>query len=112
MRQTVYIWLDDIREPPNPDWIWVKTTGEAYSYIYNRMHHHYSLVVSLDHDLGEKANTGYDLLNWIERDIRSGLYNSKFDIVFNIHSANPVGVENMRRAINSIYKYLGEQNGE
>lgn len=69
-----------------------------------------SIVLSLDHDLGEISpgvpmQTGYDLLTQIEKRIA---VDPDFtpDIVFYVHSANPVGRSNMVQAIEAIYKLV------
>ncbi len=63
------------------------------------------IVLSLDHDLGDDEPTGYDLLNWIEKDIATE-ENFYPDILFYMHSANPVGRMNMQMAIRAIKKLL------
>lgn len=49
--------------------------------------------MSLDHDMGIGQDTGYDLLDWMER----------FDIWpkgrIDIHSANPVGAQRMNQVL-------------
>lgn len=107
---SVFIFLDDIRQPPSDSWVVVRTTPEAYETIRRLTKMGITMVVSLDHDLGEDKEgqalpSGYDLLNWLEKDIAT---DERFrpDIVFQIHSANPVGRDNMARAIKAINKRL------
>jgi len=93
------LWLDDIR--PNPDgWIWVKNADELFENVFNDEG---NLVteISFDHDLGENEFTGYEILNIIESMIHMGDWKTAIPI-FHIHSANPVGRQNMQRAIDSI----------
>lgn len=101
----VFIFLDDVREPPSDQWIVVRTAEKAYEAVRHYYLEGKELVLSLDHDLGEDIPTGYDLLNWFEKDI---VTDSAFrpNISFMIHSANPVGRENMARAINVIRQFL------
>lgn len=101
----VFIFLDDIRQPPSDSWVVVRTTPEAYETIRRLTKMKVTMVVSLDHDLGEDTETGYDLLNWLEKDIATD-ESFRPDIVFQIHSANPVGRDNMARAIRAINKRL------
>ena len=61
-------------------------------------------VVSLDHDLGDAEEyTGYDILCAIERQIAKGGYWIALP-EFRVHTAIPVGRENMVRAIEAIKK--------
>ena len=102
---TVHIFLDDIRDPPDDKWIIARNAMFAYHVIEMSYQLNRKIVISLDHDLGEGISTGYDLLNWIEENIA---LNEDFrpEIAFLIHSANPVGRDNMARAIKAIEKML------
>ena len=102
------IFLDDIRDPPNKEWMVARTATHAYYTILGACQWGEKIILSLDHDLGGGTPTGYDLLNWIERDIQKGDLHPK--IFFEIHSANPVGRDNMKRAIREIEKLLDENN--
>lgn len=59
-------------------------------------------LISFDHDLGEPENgTGYDVAKWIEEMAHT---DPSFMVPeWAIHSANPVGRENIRRAMWSAY---------
>jgi len=88
------LWLDDVR--PAPDgYIWALSVTTAKNDIlrYERMGEPLELL-NIDHDAGEYAQYGGDyikLLDWLEETGRN------YPIC--IHSANPVGVANMRRII-------------
>lgn len=101
------IFLDDVRMPPSLHWDVARTAERAYELIREASSMDRPIMVSLDHDLGEDMATGYDLLNWLEKDI---VTDEKFRpvLVFRIHSANPVGRDNMARAIKSIEDMLGD----
>src|SRR5690348_2081796 len=52
-RETMKIWVDDIRTPPDNTWIWAKTSHEAI--VLLTLSHVNDLdieAMSLDHDLG------------------------------------------------------------
>jgi hypothetical protein len=105
------LWIDDIRPAPE-GYIWCKSVNEAKNTIVDPnakfadqfrkgLEPDYSLyigLIDLDHDAGEYASDGGDyikLLDWLE-----WLYDGKGTYTeFHIHSANPVGVANMRRII-------------
>ena len=88
------LWIDDVR--PAPDgYIWALSVTTAKNDIlrYERMGKPLELL-DIDHDAGEYAQYGGDyikLLDWLEETGRN--YHIR------IHSANPVGVANMRRII-------------
>ena len=119
------IWLDDLR--PAPDgYVWCKSVYDAIGciwafekamftlkweydtadmpifskYVMNRsallekMEEYRIELIDVDHDLGDYAADGGDgvkLLDWLEETGRN--------YPIRIHSANPVGVANMRRII-------------
>lgn len=101
----VCIFLDDVRNPPNDKWIVTRTAGAAYQAVLENYKAGKTIILSLDHDLGEDIPTGYDLLNWLEKDIVTDA-SFRPDIGFLIHSANPVGKDNMARAIKAIGQLL------
>ncbi len=108
----VYLWLDDIRDPK--DWIncgdrlrnrviWCHSVNEAirtYCTWGNDLNDEDVRLVgiSLDHDAGDYASEGGDyikFLDWLEEH-----YPCDFSkITWEIHSMNPVGIENMERII-------------
>src|SRR5262245_26305764 len=110
------VWLDDIRPAP-PGWIRTKTVQETITYLALGE----VTELSLDHDLGENEQTGYDLLCIIEKMVGEGTLSSAYGGAessrrwdwslpkFHVHSDNPVGRENMRRAIDSIVRLYNEQ---
>ena len=118
------LWIDDVRPAPE-GYVWCKSVNEA-RYMINSVDHtelnestvclggmiyrnsHDEIVVDysqtihltgielidIDHDAGSYASDGGDyikLLDWLEETGRN--------YPIHIHSANPVGVQNMRRII-------------
>ena len=100
-----FIYLDDLRIPPSTHWEVVRNAEDAYTLFHEAAADGHEIVLSLDHDLGEDIPTGYDLLNWIERDLAA---DPRFrpNVTFTVHSANPVGRMNMERAIRAIARRL------
>ena len=108
------LWIDDIRPAPE-GYIWCKSVGEAESVILDYEWYIDGIldeldfewldyigandagiieVIDLDHDAGDYAKYGGDyirLLDWLEETGRN--------YPIRIHSANTVGVANMRRII-------------
>ena len=96
------IWVDDIRPAPSRDYVVFTTTNEALKFIINN----YNTVelIDLDHDSGDLSCYTYgggdfiNILNELER--LSKVKGMDFShIKFKFHSANPIGVANMRRII-------------
>ena len=100
------IWVDDIRPAPE-GYKWLDTTNKVKNFIMyceetnekmnkNGVYFHDTNIelLDLDHDAGDYAADGGDyieILNWLEKTGRN--------YPIRLHSANPVGVENMRRII-------------
>lgn len=91
------LWVDDVREPPSKDWLWAKSVMVAKEYLASYGNN--IKLVSLDHDAGDYAQFGGDyvnILNWLEEVAHNGAH---INIVFHIHSMNPVGRFNMLNII-------------
>ena len=94
------LWVDDVRPAPE-GYLWCRTADFAKSIIQvaewgvstNQLPIGIELI-DIDHDAGDYAKYGGDyirLLDWLEETGRS--------YPIRIHSANPVGVQNMRAII-------------
>lgn len=100
----IKIWIDDIREPPF-GYLWFKSVNEVINYlekIENALDEYdyppedlLIEAIDLDHDAGKYSKDGGDyieILNWMERRKMGGW-------PIRLHTANPVGRENMRTII-------------
>lgn len=96
------IWLDDQIPPPDDSWYWHKEILFVFQFTRNGVVDE----ISLDHDLGDGIPTGYDLLVMLEKHAAEGGFSKAPK--FTIHSANPVGRQNMERAIASIERFCKE----
>ena len=104
------LWVDDVRPAPE-GYLWCKSVNEAKDVIicceiikaanekdcflfptFNKEDVTIELI-DIDHDAGDYAKDGdyIRLLDWLEETGRN--------YPIRIHSANPVGVQNMRRII-------------
>lgn len=125
------LWLDDIRDPNHGDWlifspitnpfkvVWIKTYGDFIGWITKN-----GLPdgICFDHDLGDnfslradsdfgdwfdmdnnKEFTGYDASKWL---VDYCMDNDKNLPLWNIHSANPVGADNIRKYLTNAKKHL------
>ena len=92
------LWIDDIRTPPSDEWMWIKSVNKAKMVIKAVVEYDKNPIeiISIDHDAGDYFNDGGDYIRLLDF-IESQFGNHQW--TFHIHSANPVGVQNMRRII-------------
>jgi len=98
------LYLDDIRNPKEKDFIIARSVKEAIELIKKNG---FPSFMSLDHDLGvdKKGNlldNGYDFIKWIVKE-----YENKDlpDFEYIVHSANPVGKENITGLLNNFIRH-------
>ena len=93
------LWIDDVRPAPE-GYVWCRSVVQAKYWIErveyeNRYIRDCSLeLIDIDHDAEDYSSDGGDYINildWLEETGRN--------YPIRIHSANPVGVQNMRRII-------------
>ena len=90
------VWLDDKRPmPPGYD-VHVTKAAHAIKLLRCGLVH----MISLDHDLGDErtCGTGYDVAKEIEELAHAGKLRP---ITIYLHTQNPVGMSNMKAAIES-----------
>jgi len=85
------LWVDDLRPAPE-GYIPIYRTLDAIEIIKD--FHDKIEEISLDHDAGEFADCGGDYIK-----ILDAIEKLNYNIPIHIHTANPVGAENMRRII-------------
>jgi hypothetical protein len=82
------LFIDDIRDPPEGDWIVVRSSSEGIEHIKaNGM----PCFISFDHDLGGEDTTMVFLRKLVET-VWDG---SEKPPEYTVHSANPVGSQNI-----------------
>lgn len=88
----IQVWLDDERPAPE-GWLHLKTAQDAIRLIQTGR----VAKISLDHDLGPpEAGNGYQVATFMEECAAAG---SIPEIIWDIHSANPVGRKKMEQAL-------------
>lgn len=88
------LWVDDVREAPDDSWHVVRTYQDAIDFV---VEHKFNIkFISFDHDLGLLSITdGYELVKDLTGiDQEEPWMCEEFD--FAVHSANPIGAENIR----------------
>ena len=94
------LYVDDVRPTPPGFDVRAETAQQAI-YVLQTMD---VTEISLDHDLGPpEAGTGYEIACWIEK----AAYEKRIKPLsrMSIHSANPVGVANIQRALDNARRY-------
>ncbi len=100
------VFLDDIRNPKDSSFVVLRSSEEFKNFIITEGCPNY---ISFDHDLGDAVESGYDCLKWlIEYDLKNNKTFISKDFEINVHSANPVGKENIEKLWIS-YKNFKEQ---
>ena len=66
--------------------------------------------ISFDHDLGVDENgnvqaSGYEIAKWLVEMDMTGKYTMPDDFEFNVHSANPIGKENIEAYLNNYLEF-------
>ena len=107
----IKIWVDDERPAPKDYDLAAKSVCEAIMALTisaNAQTNDEEILLDLDHDAGEYRRYGGDyitilhFLEYINKTVEG-----KVTILVHLHSANPVGVKNMRAVINAC-SYLKE----
>ena len=91
--QKVRAWIDDTREAP-AGYTWFKSTNDFIEFVEKNGANALE-VVDIDHDAGDYAGDGGDYIRCLDYLEFIGAKG----INVRIHSANAVGIENMRRII-------------
>jgi hypothetical protein len=104
-----YLYIDDERTPSTDhEWVVVRSYNEAIDYLEANPCPSY---ISFDHDLGDSP-TGKDIATWmVRRDLNCEPGNDYIptDFQFNVHSANPVGRDNIKAVLEG---YLAFRDNE
>lgn len=92
------LWLDDIRPVPDNTWEIAVDFNDA---VWFCQEYGCPDFISFDHDLGLLSKTGNEFAHWlVNMDVDNpGFIPKDFD--FQVHSANPVGAENIRGILNN-----------
>lgn len=110
---TVKLFIDDLRMPSqvglkDADFLIVRDPFEARQAI----HKYKPQYIAFDHDLGVDSytmkihKTGYDIAKWMtEQDQDRDAEYITEDFKFSVHSANPVGAENITKLLNGYMKF-------
>lgn len=103
------MYLDDERDPKTPGpWVIVRSVDNAIRHVVENGIPSY---ISFDHDLGEDVLTGYDFAKWLVDQELLGAHFFPENFEYNVHSANPVGAENIRAYLDGYFKQREDFTG-
>lgn len=135
MKNKRLLWLDDVRNPMEDDWLVFSPISEPYDFFWVKNYEEFCAWIktnglpdgiAFDHDLGPNQyapksvwNNKEDYDNWSNdtlKNEKTGLDCAKFLIEycinhdlklpkFNSHSANPYGKENILSLLNNYKKF-------
>jgi len=94
------LWIDDVRPAPATDWIVARSSQEAIDKLKQIQFDH----ISFDHDLGG-SDTAMKVIEWIEGQFYNNGVLFHFD--YDVHSANPVGRQNIKTALDRLFQAIG-----
>ena len=103
------IYLDDERSPKTESFDHICRNKAQLEQVIDKLIANKEQIgyISFDHDLGEYEPTGMDITKYLcSVDIEYNILSN--DYTFNVHSANPVGAENIRCYMNN---YLNFKEG-
>lgn len=98
------LWLDDVRIMPDDYDVWCRKAEDVIAILKAGIVVH---EISLDHDLGLDALTGYDVACWIEQ----AAYALK-PIVWHCHSQNTSGKQRIEAAMRKADEYWAEAESQ
>lgn len=94
------MFIDDVRKPPQGEWVVVRSSNEALTYIQNNG---MPAFISFDHDLG-----GDDTTIVFLRKLVDVVWNGNdAPPAYEVHSANPVGSKNIIAFMESWKRSVG-----
>jgi len=100
----VKLFIDNIRKPKTSGWKIVRSYKTAINFFKK---HECPSIISIDHDLGGDK-TGYDIVKWLcEYDMDTNYLDDV--MIVKIHSANPVGKQNIRSYLENYSRFSGKK---
>ena len=96
------VFIDDVRHPADESWVVVRSSAEAIKWLTEQG---CPKMISFDHDLGDD-DTAMKVVHWmIEMDINACGAFIPADFSFTVHSANPVGSENIKGLLHGYLRH-------
>ncbi|QCP47908.1 hypothetical protein FAZ95_01155 [Trinickia violacea] len=100
------LFIDDLREPASPSWVVARTSKQAIALLATRG---CPSEISFDHDLGDDDTAMAVVKQLIEMDLNAGGHFIPDDFAFTVHSANPVGRDNIVGLLRAYLQHRARQ---
>jgi hypothetical protein len=101
------LFIDDIRDPVSSSWVIARASADAIALLETRG---CPFEISFDHDLGGADTAMVVVKRLIEMDLDAGGHYIPNDFTFSVHSANPVGRENIARLLHSYLRHRARRD--
>lgn len=101
-RRPYRLFIDDLRDPVSSSWMVARTSSAAIALLETCG---CPYEISFDHDLGGDDTAMVVVKRLIEMDLDAGGKYIPEDFIFSVHSANPVGKENILGLLQAYLKY-------
>ncbi|MFP6560782.1 cyclic-phosphate processing receiver domain-containing protein [Paraburkholderia sp. B3] len=102
------LFIDDLRDPTSPDWVVARDSATAIKLLETQG---CPVEISFDHDLGGDDTAIAVVKRLIDLDLDAGGSYIPNDFHFTVHSANPVGRENILELLARYLEFRIEQRG-
>ena len=99
---TYKLFLDDLRDPINNDWVIARSSKEAIEVVEK---HGMPIEITFDHDLGGD-DTSIIFINFLTNYLLDNPFYLSDDFCYSIHSANPVGRQNIDGKMKPLIKEI------
>lgn len=114
MKKRTLLWLDDVRNPVERDWLVFSPIGRDVDVVWVKSYFEFTTwikknglpdAICFDHDLGTHNGDGYECAKWLCK--YCDVHNEKLP-AYAVQSANPVGKENIISYLENYKKHTEE----
>lgn len=102
------LFLDDVRTPPDGNWIVKRSSKDGIEFVLTKG---CPTFISFDHDLGGE-DTSMIFINDLITNVLDQKVNIPDDFDYYVHSANPVGSENIKSKMNNFLQFINKYKGQ
>lgn len=99
------LFIDDERWPSQPNQFMVRSSREAQLAV---QYYGVPQSIAFDHDLGGD-DTAIIFINWFENQVVDGNLILPPDFSYTVHSANPIGADNIRSRMDQLIYHYGTE---
>ncbi|MFM0670476.1 cyclic-phosphate processing receiver domain-containing protein [Paraburkholderia sediminicola] len=100
------LFIDDLRNPASPGWVVARDSDTTIKLLEARG---CPAEISFDHDLGGDDTAMRVVRRLVELDLDAGGTYIPSGFQFSVHSANPVGRENIQALLGRYLAFRGEE---